>query len=487
MAQREANQNNQKTGEQDVILRKHINLNQEDIANYTSNQVKILVSLSVTLPIDELVKNVVKWNSLSKYKNHRVSVTLKIDKTVIEGILVGVSFDHFIEIKTEIDTCRFYANDMLFIKIFDVPSSKETTTATGTVINTATKDHPKAKWTRRKLIITVVIFGLIFSIVVLPVIFVFCGFTWLGLTSPMSNNGVSNMFLSISNAADVKQIGQVTSNWVNRIVWSPNGKLFAVASTNVDLYNATDRSKLYTFDNVRWPMGLAFSPDGRSLAAGDTRGLHVWNVNGYALTMSNTNAGDIQCLAFASDGKILAAGVGGTVKLFDATTGNEAGTMITGEAVRAVAFSPDGKLLAAEGGSSGNDVIIFNPQNLQQIRVLTGHTGIIESLAFSPDGNTLASGSADNKVILWNPNTGSQLRVITGHKDQVTSVTFSPNGQLLASGSWDLTVKLWNAQTGAQLNSLAGHTGWVNTVAFSPDGSVLASGAEDSSMRFWGP
>ena len=150
----------------------------------------ILVSVSVTLPIDELVKSVVKWNSLSKYKNHRVSVTLKIDKTVIEGVLVGVSFDHFIEIKTETDTIRFYANDMLFIKIFDVPATKETLI-----------DRPKRKWARRKLIITAMIVALIVSIIVLPIIFVLYGFAWLGSTLPTSNNGGSNVVLSISNAA----------------------------------------------------------------------------------------------------------------------------------------------------------------------------------------------------------------------------------------------------------------------------------------------
>ena len=75
-----------------------------------------------------------------------------------------------------------------------------------------------------------------------------------------------------------------------------------------------------------------------------------------------------------------------------------------------------------------------------------GHTGIVDALAFSPDGKLLASGSADKTVKLWNPQDGKEIKSLPGHKESVYSVAFSPNGQLLASGSNDTTIKIWDVK-----------------------------------------
>jgi WD40 repeat protein len=120
-----------------------------------------------------------------------------------------------------------------------------------------------------------------------------------------------------------------------------------------------------------------------------------------------------------------------------------------------------------------------------QMQTLEGHLGPVMSVAFSGDGQMLASGSDDDTIKLWDTKTGAELHTLKGHSDQVTSVAFSSDGQMLASGSGDHTIKLWDAKTGAELQTLKGHTDQITSVAFSDDGQMLASGSGDRSIKLW--
>ena len=160
-------------------------------------------------------------------------------------------------------------------------------------------------------------------------------------------------------------------------------------------------------------------------------------------------------------------------------------TTLTGHTddVDSVAFSPDGKTFAS--GSSDYTIQLWNVATGDPLKTLTGHRNSVYSVAFSPDGNTLASGSRDNTIRLWNVATGDPLKTLTGHRGYVSSVAFSPDGNTLASGSWDTTIRLWNVATGDLLKTLTGHRGYVNSVAFSPDGNTLVSGSWDTTIRLW--
>jgi serine/threonine protein kinase len=115
---------------------------------------------------------------------------------------------------------------------------------------------------------------------------------------------------------------------------------------------------------------------------------------------------------------------------------------------------------------------------------LVGHAGAVISVAFSPDGQRLASASQDQTVKIWDSATGKELFALKGHAGLVRSVAFSPDGQRLASGSDDQTVKIWDSATGRELLALNGHAGAVGSVAFSPDGQRLASGGPQT-VKIW--
>jgi WD40 repeat protein len=119
------------------------------------------------------------------------------------------------------------------------------------------------------------------------------------------------------------------------------------------------------------------------------------------------------------------------------------------------------------------------------VQQLEGHGNSVNAVAFSPDGQLLASASRDNTVRLWNWATGEPVQLLKGHGSLVNAVAFSPDGQLLASASWDNTVRLWNPATGEQVQQLEGHGNSVNAVAFSPDGQLLASASRDNTVRLW--
>jgi len=151
--------------------------------------------------------------------------------------------------------------------------------------------------------------------------------------------------------------------------------------------------------------------------------------------------------------------------------------------VFAVAFSPDGQTIAS--GSVDKPIRLWDVISKKEIACLTGHTGCVSSVAFSPDGRTIASGYDDNTIRLWDVYSKKEIATLKGHSGMVHSVAFSPDGRTIASGSRDNTIRLWDKESQKAIATLTGHTNGVISVAFSPDGRTIASGSGDNTIRLW--
>ncbi|MGO9172414.1 MAG: eIF2A-related protein [Rhodomicrobium sp.] len=153
--------------------------------------------------------------------------------------------------------------------------------------------------------------------------------------------------------------------------------------------------------------------------------------------------------------------------------------------VNSVAFSPDGKRVL----SGGQDQTLKLWDAATGMLIRTFRDNYVTSVAFSPDrdGKWVLSGSTDQTLKLWDAPTGKLIRKFSGHTGEVTSVAFSPDGRLVLSGSDDRTLRLWDAFTGELVRSFKGHTAGVKAVAFSPDadGRRVLSGSFDGTLKIW--
>jgi WD40 repeat protein len=248
---------------------------------------------------------------------------------------------------------------------------------------------------------------------------------------------------------------------------------------------ATGKCRHVLRGHEQWSWPVALSPSGRELATGDAAGvLRMWDIgSGRLLRRVVAGGGLVFSLAFS--GSLLAATYqDGSVLLADAE-GDESRIELTGASgsVYRVAFSPHGDLLAT--GGQGGAVRLWSPATGRLLTDLSGHTGRVYTLAFHPSEPLLASGDTDGNVRVWDTAAGALRHELSGHHAAIYWVAFSPDGTLLATGDSAGAVRLWDATTGQLRHTLSGHTGSVWPFVFRGDSAQLAISDDQYTTRLW--
>jgi WD40 repeat protein/beta-lactamase regulating signal transducer with metallopeptidase domain len=334
---------------------------------------------------------------------------------------------------------------------------------------------------------------------------------WIAAGSP---GGVVQVF-SLETGAELATL-EASATGVNCVAWSPDDTKLAASSKptqqqepgEVRLWHVkTDKDEVkfeekHTLKGLTsWALGLAFSPDGKYIAAGggtyrEFGEVVIWEVvSGRNLAVLPASRYWVEMVAFAPDGKTLysAGGIRGAPgELHAWAMPPEGGWRVLTAHKNAIAFacySRDGKLLAT---SSVDQTVKLWDAAGKEIATLTGHKGFVRKAVFSPDDKKLATSDEKGVIKIWDVETHKEQRSIDAHEHPVYGLAWSPDGKTIAScgGDWrkqiEGTVKLWNAETGEGTTFALSEMRDVWNVAFSPNGKYLAvAGGGNKSVQIW--
>ncbi len=272
---------------------------------------------------------------------------------------------------------------------------------------------------------------------------------------------------------------------VYSLAFSYDGKMIASITVNeLKLWDVATGKSIASLGDGPFRC-VAFSPNAKTVATGGGRigpgEVLLWDVaSGKKKAELKGHEQTVTSVAFAPDGRIFATGADdGTVRVWETASLKSIATLRHGGNIACVAFAPNGRRLASSNGTG--TIALWDTTTWKQILTISvpvSRTPGVHAMGFSPDATTLVSGDNDMCVILWNVATGRMRSMLGFHLAPVTSVAFSPNGKTVASLGVVGTLQLWDVPSGRKIAAVEhppGH-GFSDAVAFSPDGSLLATG-----------
>jgi WD40 repeat protein len=295
--------------------------------------------------------------------------------------------------------------------------------------------------------------------------------------------------------------------------FSPDGTHVVTASTDgtARVWKGSTSAEAFTLIGLHTGIvnTVAFSPDDTRIATGSNDlCVWVWNVKSHSgIFALKGHSGRVNATAFSADGsRILTGSADKTSKIWDANTGEDLLTLVGHtKCVNAAAFSPDGRYVVT--GSDDQTARLWDVQSGCPVRILSkserwgsvidqeygysyeanitsGHTDAVLAVAFSPDGQQIATGS-EKTVFIWGTDTGELLFARSNHESSVRAVSYSPDGTRILTTSDDGTANVCDAKTRTKLFSLKGHIGGVRSAMYSPDGTRIVTAGEDKTSRVW--
>jgi WD40 repeat protein len=248
------------------------------------------------------------------------------------------------------------------------------------------------------------------------------------------------------------------------------------------------------FPKLNWNRCAATSPDGKTVAISENGpGIFLYDIaSGKELRkMTVDNGWGASVVAWSSDGRWLAAGSGKPTIVWEAATGKEVHRLIGDDSSLVVAFAPSGKVLVSGGRET---IQLWDLTKQKKLAALQGgfDGGGGGALLFAPDGKTLVGqcnepidvGVTRSSLRQWDATTGEKVRDLT--LGSFHRVTYHPDGTVLASASIN-KIQLWDPTTGNEIRSFLVDAKTVSSLAFSRDGKMLAYGSEDGRIRFCDP